>query len=142
MSTPMLLFQRLIKVAQTTPEKRLEYFFFKLTNIPSLFQPSGLPRKAEKRELSKYLWSLTNQQHSEISDSFHHVLDGGALLHKLPWSKSLTYGQLIDCYVNFVEMALQLLSSMATKMDLQQNLLLTYVEKVDIQQHVTSTLNL
>ncbi|KAL8576695.1 hypothetical protein ACOMHN_025170 [Nucella lapillus] len=100
---PTLLFQRLVKVAQTSPESLPSCFHYELTNIPtSLFEPSGLPREAKKYELAKFLWSRSKQDNANLPHSVHYVIDGGSLLHRVEWSRSLTYSQLCQTYVDFV----------------------------------------
>lgn len=51
-----LLFQRLLKIAEINPETLPASFDYELTNVPtSLFEPSGLPREAQKHVLAEYL---------------------------------------------------------------------------------------
>ncbi|KAK7449843.1 hypothetical protein BaRGS_00039998 [Batillaria attramentaria] len=55
---PNLLFQRLVKVAETS-ESLADYFRYELTNIPtSLFDNSGLMRPAVKSTLAQHIGSL------------------------------------------------------------------------------------
>ena len=53
---PLVLFQRLLKTAQSTPETTPSLFKYELTNLPcALFDASGLPRQASKSTLAEYL---------------------------------------------------------------------------------------
>ena len=55
---PLVLFQRLLKTAQSTPETIPSLFKYELTNLPcTLFDAGGLPRQASKSTLAEYLWS-------------------------------------------------------------------------------------
>lgn len=100
---PNLLFQRLTKIAQVTPERLPECFEFELSPIPTaLFDKAGLPREARKHELAKYIWAATKQDVKELPKDVTYVLDGGALLYSQTWSKTATFVQLIACYVDFV----------------------------------------
>ena len=92
---PLVLFQRLLKTAQSTPETIPSLFKYELTNLPcALFDASGLPRQASKSTLAAET-TLPNE-------NIHFVLDGGSLLHKLPWQRGSTYNQLAEMYAEFV----------------------------------------
>ena len=100
---PALLFQRLVTIAETTPETLHSAFEYELTNVPtSLFGTSGLLRQAKKHTLADYLWSLTEQQSVQLPQRVHYVLDGGSLLHRLTWGRGVTYNQVVQSYVDFV----------------------------------------
>lgn len=103
---PNLLFQRLVKVAQVNPDQLPSCFEYELTNSPTaLFDTCGLPREARKGELAKFLFKATKQESAHVlpEKGLQHVLDGGALLHRLPWTRSSTYAQVIGSYVDFVQ---------------------------------------
>ena len=100
---PLVLFQRLLKTAQSTPETIPSLFKYELTNLPcALFDASGLPRQASKSTLAEYLWSSAKEETTLPNENIHFVLDGGSLLHKLPWQRGSTYNQLAEMYVEFV----------------------------------------
>ena len=99
-----LLFQRLIKVAEINPDSIENVFAFEMCSVPaSLFDTSGLPRKANKSALASLLWKEAKLMDEELpSQIMSYVFDGGSLLHLVPWSRGLTYNQLAQCYVQFV----------------------------------------
>ena len=100
---PLVLFQRLLKTAQSTPETIPSLFKYELTNLPcALFDASGLPRQASKSTLAEYLWSSAKEETTLPNENIHFVLDGGSLLHKLPWQRGSTYNQLAEMYAEFV----------------------------------------
>ena len=100
---PLVLFQRLLKTAQSTPETIPSLFKYELTNLPcALFDASGLPRQASKSTLAEYLWSSAKEKTALPNENIHFVLDGGSLLHKLPWQRGSTYNQLAEMYAEFV----------------------------------------
>eukprot|EP00745_Piridium_sociabile_P028799 TRINITY_DN4651_c0_g1_i2.p1 TRINITY_DN4651_c0_g1~~TRINITY_DN4651_c0_g1_i2.p1 ORF type:complete len:839 (-),score=172.35 TRINITY_DN4651_c0_g1_i2:728-3244(-) len=103
---PLLLFQRLVTVAQNTPEILPSVFQYELSNVPtSLFDSSGLPLEARKSSLAVYIWSLLthDQQNLQLPpDAVTFVIDGGSLLHRVPWQRGFTYDQLTQLYTDFV----------------------------------------
>ncbi|KAG1681501.1 hypothetical protein GQR58_011781 [Nymphon striatum] len=64
----------------------------------SLFK-DGLMRKPTKAVLRNAL--LTEK--ADVDPNALHVLDGGALLHKVRWSTSVTYREVCDLYVNHIK---------------------------------------
>ena len=77
---------------------KLEVFSYELCAYPAaLFESPVLPRLANKASLSDYLWTLLDKdvhvQAFQFHDNNEFVMDGGALLHKIPWQKSVTYHQ-------------------------------------------------
>ena len=80
----ILLFQRLVEIAETSPDTVQTVFEYELKNIStSLFDASRLLGPASKHFLADYLWSATSQQNnSKPPDDAFFVLDGGNLLHR------------------------------------------------------------
>ena len=98
-----LIFQRLAAVATQHPdslEKSLEY---ELSHFPpALFASSSCLRESQKSQLSDSLWSMLDQPVVTLPPTLKFVLDGGSLLHKIPWKKGSSYQSIINQYVNFV----------------------------------------
>ncbi|KAL8582347.1 hypothetical protein ACOMHN_037104 [Nucella lapillus] len=100
---PILLSKRLLKIAQSTPETIPSLFKYEMTNLPcALFDASGLRRLASKSTLAEYLWSSAKEDTTLPNENINFVLDGGSLLHKLPWQRGSTYNQLAEMYAEFV----------------------------------------
>ena len=98
-----LLFQRLLKVAEVTPDMLQNAFAFELSNVPaSLFDSTGLPRRPNKAALANYIWSTREQVDLELPDQVSFVIDGGSLLHRLAWPRGATYNQLMEMYISFI----------------------------------------
>ena len=95
---PTTLFLRLIAIAQR--ESDLEKFFnYELTSaLMSLFK-DGLMRKPNKSILHNALLTIKVDVHPTAL----HVLDGGALLHKVRWNANSTFEELCLQYVNHVK---------------------------------------
>ena len=66
---------------------------------PTLFESSYLPLQANKAILTDVLWKSIEQQQRQPSSDVQHVLDGGALLHSLPWPRGSTYDSMCVRYV-------------------------------------------
>ena len=93
-----LLFQRLIIVAQTSDELESAFKHELCRYPPALFDSSLLLREAHKPALADAIWVLLGpdvQADVTIEDS-RYVLDGGALIQRIPWIRGSTYG----CIVN------------------------------------------
>ncbi|KAL8606521.1 hypothetical protein ACOMHN_037752 [Nucella lapillus] len=52
--------------------------------------------------LLEYLWSSAKEDTTLPNENINFVLDGGSLLHKLPWQRGSTYNQLAEMYAEFV----------------------------------------
>lgn len=87
---PQLLFQRCTTAANGLFDDISEIFKYELCNIPSsLFDKNGFPRESQKSLLADVLWENTVNDDNlpEAQKNTHYVLDGGALLHRIPWQK-------------------------------------------------------
>ena len=102
---PQLLFQRLITIGQgevpvDEPETLFSYEL--CTHAPALFDSSGQLREAKKSVIADALWEYVKLDIPNLPDDVHHVLDGGWLLHHLPWTKGKRYEELCQMYVDFI----------------------------------------
>ena len=70
---------------------------------PALFDSSLLSRKANKPLLADAIWTRTkNEQTSKSTGKVHYVLDGDALLHRIPLPRGLTSTEILSLYVQHV----------------------------------------
>ena len=70
---------------------------------PALFDSSLLLRKANKPVLADAIWTRTKNDHAvEPTGNVHYVLDGGALLHRVPWPRNVPYSDILSLYVQYV----------------------------------------
>ena len=106
---PALLFQRLIVISNTgdfSLEEVLEYELSLSPFSPALFEASYIMRKPDKTQLAKaiddYAGSRSDEAvTNEVPQTESYVLDGGSLMHRVPWTKGSTYGAIADSYVDF-----------------------------------------
>ncbi len=84
---PQLLFQRLTLVAKSRDNLE-DVFRFELCSYPTaLFSGVQFLREANKPVLANAIWSLLPDQVLELPVDSQYVLDGGALLQRIPWRK-------------------------------------------------------
>ena len=76
------------------------YFNYELTAIStSIFKDYAMCKTA-KAQLAKAL--MSSVQPSEHNTQLHHVLDGGALIHRVKRQKGATYREIAESYVSYV----------------------------------------
>ena len=97
---PTVLFTRLAAIAQRE-ENVEQYFAFELTNHPQALFKNGLMRKPDKSALRKVLL-LEEMRISTDRLVGKYVLDGGALLHRVHWSKGTKFAEIAEVYVKYV----------------------------------------
>lgn len=104
-----VLFQRMVVVLTSKKEEHSfpSYFKYELSSFPvSLFSSNWNLRDAKKSELAKSIAEMTKYDPSkeEISneDERKVVLDGGWLLHKIPWKKEESYLSIYEHYYQYV----------------------------------------
>ena len=70
---------------------------------PALFDAYSLPWTANKPSLAEALWKVVEKVNGqELPSDVHYVLDGGALLQRVPWSKGETFEAVCERYVEYV----------------------------------------
>ncbi|KAH3837878.1 hypothetical protein DPMN_111280 [Dreissena polymorpha] len=84
-----LLFQRLTTAADRYIDDTSSIFQFELASIPSsLFDNNGMPREVQKSSLADALWKQCKFEASlpvKIDPLHVIVIDGGSLIHRIPW---------------------------------------------------------
>ena len=101
---PQLLFQRLIIVAQTSYELESAFKHELCSYAPALFDSSLLLREAHKPALDDAIWVLLGPdvQADVPNEDSRYVLDGGALIQRIPWIRGSTYGCIVNQYTEYV----------------------------------------
>lgn len=102
---PALLFQRFIALAKRTRLPESECFRYELCSYPAaLFDSSFMPRVPNKAEFAKAIALACKLEEIPcvLNDGTHYVLDGGSLLHRVPWIKNDTYAGIIQSYSLYI----------------------------------------
>ena len=100
---PQILFQRLI-VACNRSDDFQGLVCYELCSYPvALVDSSLMLRQPQKPVLADAIWAKLSSNATSGREVFQHVLDGGALLHRIPWHRgSATYQDICGlcyCYV-------------------------------------------
>ena len=101
---PQLLFQRLIIACDNSQLEEL--FQYELCTYPTaLFDSPFMLRQPQKPALADALWTkLTPEAKTQPKGNVQYVLDGGALLHRVPWPRgSPTYKVVCELYCTYVK---------------------------------------
>ena len=100
---PQLLFQRLIAVKHKY-EDTASLFKYELCSYPpALFDNYALPREADKPDIANTIWLKAGYpRESGPPELVHYVVDGGGLLHRIPWNRGMTFGAIVTSYVDYV----------------------------------------
>ena len=101
---PQLLFQRLILTCNSA-EELTSVFQYELASYPTaLFESPLMMNPAQKPGLADVIWStLSPDAKTGPTTQVHYVLDGGALLHRVPWPRGNgTYRDVLAAYTSYV----------------------------------------
>ena len=69
----------------------------------SLFDKDDLMNEADKPKLKHTLLKLSPETVHVIPPNNKYVLDGGSLLHKVPWTIDETFAQICQAYVTYIK---------------------------------------
>jgi hypothetical protein len=100
---PQLLFQRLV-TAGTRTDQLPDIFRFELcSHPPSLFESRYVMRPANKPALADAIWALMpGDVVVAMGKSPYVFIDGGSLLHRIPWQRGSTYNDICNMYTRYV----------------------------------------
>ena len=99
---PQLLFQRLLTVRERCDDVT-SLFQYELCTYPAaLFESSSLHLQPNKAVLADCIWKSMKEKQRNPSGDVQYVLDGGALLHRIPWPRGSTYESVSHLYVRYV----------------------------------------
>ena len=98
---PLLQFQLLI-ISGSQANDLANALTYELCKYPpALFEANDRLLKAVKSQLAAVIWSEVPLE-PPPSQNFQYVLDGGTLLHRIPWQLGDTYGKILQDYANYV----------------------------------------
>ncbi|KAK4304743.1 hypothetical protein Pmani_023319 [Petrolisthes manimaculis] len=98
-----LLFQRFLVVSQTGELALEEVMHYELSPfLPALFEARDIFRKADKPQLAHAICDHASDAILQsVLETECHVLDGGSLLHQVPWKHGQNYGVIAQSYADF-----------------------------------------
>lgn len=97
---PLLLFQRMC-IAKETEQNLKNHFTYELTPFPlALFTEEGM-RKGTKSTLYNAFLLLEKDIH--LGSNRMEIMDGGFLLHRVVWDRNITFKQICQKYVRYVQ---------------------------------------
>ena len=86
--------------AKTDLVKALTY---ELCTFPkALMESPDLLHEAQKSMFADSIWACINHTDSLVPKKVQYVLDGGALLHRIPWNRGSSYGSIVPSYIDYV----------------------------------------
>ena len=56
----------------------------------------------QKSTLADSIWKMSQCQRTALPIDIQYVLDGGALLHRIPWNKGSTFSEILKTYSDYV----------------------------------------
>ena len=104
---PALLFQRFLVVSRSGDLDLGDILSYELSPFPpALFEARNILRKADKPQLAQAIRDHATDLSSEalmnsLPETDCYVLDGGSLLHRLPWKTGDSYGAIAESYADF-----------------------------------------
>jgi hypothetical protein len=99
---PQLLFQRLVTAGAQCGDLPNLFKYELCSYPPALFESSGVHIPAKKPVLADAIWSLMPCDTPGPNEEVQYVLDGGYLLHRIPWPKGATYEGVCKVYCDYV----------------------------------------
>ena len=100
---PQLLFQRLQTVREPCDEVTSLFQYELCPYQAALFESSSLPLQPNRAILADYRSTSMKEEQRNPSGDVQYVLDGGALLHRVPWPRGSTYESVSHLYVRYSE---------------------------------------
>ena len=99
---PQLLFQHLV-TAGTRNDELTDTFVYELCSYPSaLFESTYVMWASNNATLADALWSAKVVPLPGHTGEVQYVLDGGALLHRIPWTRRSAWEQILEQYAKYV----------------------------------------
>ena len=99
-----LLFQRILIVAKRSTHDISSIFNYELSVYrTAMFETSGIFRKANKPALADaILKSITMSDTLPTENFVQYVINGGSLLHQIPWKRGMKYSEIFKLYTEYI----------------------------------------
>ena len=62
----------------------------------------GLMHEPQKSTSADSIWKMSQCQRTALPIDIQYVLDGGALLQRIPWNKGSTFSEILKTYSDYV----------------------------------------
>lgn len=101
---PALLFQRFLVISKSGDLLLEDVLNHELSqHPPSLFEAKHIPRKADKPQIANSIkeYEQKNCEEECEKSTDRYILDGGSLLHRVPWQEGSTYSEIAKSYAKF-----------------------------------------
>ena len=103
MVNPALIFQRLAAVACTSGSDLNEVLSFELCSVlPYLFSSFEMKKTDNKVSLTNTMMKIEELDGPMTLPNSQRVLDGGWLVHKIPWTAGCTHSEMVGSSVDYV----------------------------------------
>ena len=97
------MFNRIVTIAIAREDNIEEFFQHELTREPMSLFKKGMMRKPDKAALRRVIMPEKNAiKKEDITKCGTYVIDGGALLHRVRWSKDMKFSSIAETYVKYV----------------------------------------
>ena len=93
---PQLLFQRLTLAGKSNLEDTMIHEL--CTFPPALFETRGLLNEPQKASFADAIWSFVKNKEVLVPQQARTILDGRALVHRLPWKTGSTFASILESY--------------------------------------------
>ena len=60
-------------------------------------------QKKKAGPVSQSFWNISGKRDVTLSNNVQYVLDGGALLHRIPWARGTSFANILGSYSNYVK---------------------------------------
>ena len=97
---PQVLFQRLALAGYGNIEDAFDYELCLFP--PALAESVDFLNEPQKATFAEAIWNSTTKTDVTIPKQVKYVIDGGALLHRIPWSRGATFAHIINSYGDYV----------------------------------------
>ena len=99
---PMLLLQRFVSAGTLKGELLDEIFTHELCSYPhALFETTNVLLSSNKAALANAMWKQVPDMPNPETPA-RYVLDGGALLHRIPWHSGEKFDAIYSRYIQYV----------------------------------------
>ena len=100
---PLLLFQRFVTAGHNSGDLADVLKYELCVYPPALFETSGTMLQSNKASLADAIWVSVQPCSAQVPQDVSYVLDGGALIHKIPWPAGQTYESICGMYTDYVQ---------------------------------------